>query len=258
MKGGAPATVVRQVGWEQRQFWRNPASAAFTFAFPLLFLVVFIGINGNDTVRLPGGKVPFAQFYVPAIIAFGVISAWYTNLAFNLSIRRDNGLLKRIRGTPLPPAVYLGGIAGNVIVVSTILTALVTGLGAIAYGVTFPGSYLALVLTLFLGAACFGACGAMVSTFVPNEDAAPAIVNFIIFPLLFISGTFGRVDATSTLGRIASVFPVYHLNKLLEANFNPVPHESTLGTGHVAVLSAWLVGALVVAALRFRWEPNRT
>ena len=257
MKGGASATMVRQVGWEQRQFWRNPASAAFTFAFPLLFLVVFIGINGNDRVHLPSGTVKFAQFYVPAIVAFGIISASYTNLAFSLSIRRDNGLLKRVRGTPLSATVYLSGIAGNVIVISTILTVLVTGLGVVAYGVTFPDNYLALGLTLFVGAACFGACGAMVSTFVPNEDAAPAIVNFIIFPLLFISGTFGRVAATSTLGRIASIFPVFHLNKLLEGIFNPVRGGSGLQAGHLAVLAAWFVGALTIAALRFRWEPNR-
>jgi ABC-2 type transport system permease protein len=251
-------TAIRQVGWEQRQFWRNPASAAFTFAFPLLFLVVFIGINGNDKIHLPSGTVKFAQFYVPAIVAFGIISASYTNLAFNLSVRRDNGLLKRMRGTPLPPWLYLGGIAGNVIVVSTVLTVLVTVLGVTAYGVSFPGRYLALVLTLILGAACFGACGAMVSTFVPNEDAAPAIVNFIIFPLLFISGTFGRVESTSALGRIASVFPVFHLNKLLEGIFNPGRAEHGLDASHLAVLAAWLVGALVIATLRFRWEPNRT
>ena len=101
---------VRQVGYEQRSFWRNPAAATFTFAFPLLFLVVFIALNGNDTVRLPGGKVKFAQFYVPAIVAFGVISACYTNLAFTLAIRRDSGLLKRVRSTPLAPSMYLTGL----------------------------------------------------------------------------------------------------------------------------------------------------
>ena len=104
------ARLGRQVGWEQRSFWRNPAAAAFTFAFPLMFLVVFIALNGNDTVPLTGGRVKFAQFYVPAIIAFGVISASYTNLAFALSIRRDNGLLKRVRSTPLAPSMYLAGL----------------------------------------------------------------------------------------------------------------------------------------------------
>jgi ABC-2 type transport system permease protein len=251
-------TAVRQVGWEQRSFWRNPASASFTFAFPLVFLVVFIAINGNDKVTLPGGKVPFAQFYVPAIVAFGLISASYTNLAFALSVRRDNGLLKRVRGTPLRPSLYLAGLGGSVIVVSAILTALVTLLGVVAYGVTFPGRWLELLAALAAGAFCFAACGSMVATFVPNEDAAPAIINFVLFPLLFVSGTFGQVDATSTLGRLASIFPVWHLNKLLEGVFNPRTARAGADLGHFAVLLAWGVGALVVAALRFRWEPRTT
>jgi ABC-type multidrug transport system, permease component len=246
----------RQVGWEQRSFWRNPAAASFTFAFPLLFLVVFIALNGNATVHLPGGTVKFAQFYVPAILAFGVISACYTNLAFALSIRRDNGLLKRVRSTPLRPAMYLSGLAGNVIVISIILTALVSALGIAAYGVTFPGRYLGLIVALAAGAFCFSALGSMVATFVPNEDAAPAIINFILFPLLFISGTFGRVDSASALGRVASVFPVFHLNKLLEAVFNPNAAGTGVIASHVAVLLAWGVGALVIAARRFRWEPR--
>ncbi len=248
----------RQVVWEQRSFWRNPASASFTFAFPLLFLVVFIGINGNDTVPLTGGRVKFAQFYVPAIVAFGVISACYTNLAFTLSIRRDNGLLKRVRSTPLRPAMYLAGLAGNVIVISIILTGLVTALGLLVYGVTFPGRYLGLFIALALGAFCFSALGSMVATFVPNEDAAPAIINFVLFPLLFISGTFGRVDATSALGRIASIFPVQHLNRLLEAVFNPNAPGTGIIASHLAVLAAWGIGGLIVAARRFRWEPRRT
>jgi len=251
-------TLLRQVGYEQRTFWRNPASASFTFAFPLLFLVVFIAINGNDTVRLPGGSVPFAQFYVPAIVAFGIISAAYTNLAFTLSIRRDNGLLKRVRSTPLSPTMYLAGIGGNVVVVSAILTALVTGLGIVAYGVEFPGRYLQLVVALALGAFCFASIGALVATIVPNEDAAPAIINFILFPLLFISGTFGRVDPDSALGHLASVFPVAHLNQVLEAIFNPNTSGTALAFSHVAVLAAWGITSLVLAARRFRWEPRRT
>lgn len=251
-------TLVRQIAYEQRTFWRNPASASFTFAFPLVFLVVFIAINGNETVRLPGGKVKFAQFYVPAIAAFGIISASYTNLAFTLSIRRDNGLLKRVRSTPLSPGMYLAGIGGNVVVISTILTALVTVLGVVAYGVEFPDRYFGLLVALAVGGFCFGAVGALVATLVPNEDAAPAIINFVLFPLLFISGTFGRVEATSALGRIASVFPIAHLNRLLEAVFNPNTSGNGLRASHLLILGAWGVGALALATYRFRWEPRKT
>ena len=254
---GSLGTLRRQIGWEQRSYWRNPAAATFTFAFPLVFLIIFTAINGNEKIRLPGGTVKFAQFYVPAIIAFGLISACYTNLAFTICIRRENGLLKRTRGTPLPPALYLGGVLGSVIVVALILTALVLALGLAVYGVTFPGRYLGLVVTIAIGALCFSSLGIAVSTVVPNEDAAPAIINFVIFPLLFISGTFGPVSDTSFLGRVASVFPVRHLNQMMLAVFNPFGGGTGIEAKHVAVLGAWGTGALLLALRRFRWEPRR-
>ena len=244
-----------QVRWEQKSFWRNPAAAVFTFAFPLIFLVIFTAINGNDTIRVPGGQVKFAQYYVPAIVAFGLISACYTNLAFTVCIRRENGLLKRARGTPLSPIVYLCGIVGNVIVVALILTSLIIALGLIAYGVTFPGRYLALILAIVIGAFCFSALGIAVSTFVPNEDAAPAIINFILFPLLFISGTFGPVSSSSALGHIAVVFPVRHLLQAMVHVFNPYGGGTGIVASHTLIMIAWGIAALVVSLRRFRWEP---
>ena len=245
-----------QVRWEQKTYWRNPAAAVFTFAFPLLFLVIFTAINGNDTVDLRGGSVKFAQYYVPAIVAFGLISACYTNLAFTVCIRRENGLLKRARGTPLSPVVYLAGIVGNVIVVALILTALLIALGLIAYGITFPNRYLALFVAIVVGAFCFSALGIAVSTFVPNEDAAPAIINFMLFPLLFISGTFGPVSSTSFLGHIAVVFPVRHLLQAMVAVFNPFGGGTGIVASHTLIMLAWGIGALVVSLRRFRWEPR--
>ena len=156
--------------WERKIFWRNPASAGFTFAFPLMFLVIFAAINGNDASISRDGPRKFAQYYVPAIVAFGVISACYSNLAFSISIRRDRGVLKRVRGTPLSPTAYLAGIVGNAVIVSAILTALTITLGLTAYGVTLPHRYLGLIVTVALGAVCFTACGAAVATFIPNED----------------------------------------------------------------------------------------
>jgi ABC-2 type transport system permease protein len=248
-------TLITQARWEQKSYWRNPAAAAFTFAFPLLFLVIFTAINGNDAVSVNGGTVKFAQFYVPAILAFGLISACYTNLAFTVTRRRDSGVLKRVRGTPLRPVVYLGGMAINAIIVSLILSTLVLILGLLAYGITFPGRYLGFVFTAALGAFCFGSLGVAVSTFVPNEDAAPAIVNFVVFPLLFISGTFGRVDDGSTLAKVASVFPIRHLNQQMLAVFNPFGSGTGIIASHSAMLVLWGVVGLAVSLRRFRWEP---
>ena len=249
-------TIARQARWEQKMFWRNPASASFTFAFPLMFLVIFIAINGNDRVDIGGGRVKFAQYYVPAIVSFGLISACYTNLAFTLCIRRESGILKRTRGTPLSPIDYLAGIVGNVVVIGAILTALTIALGVIAYGVTFPSRYLGLVVTIVVAAFCFSAIGVLVSTFVPNEDAAPAIINFLLFPLLFISGTFGTISNSSFLGRLAAVFPVRHLLQQMVDVFNPFASGTGISTAHTLVMLAWGVGALLVSLRRFRWEPR--
>jgi ABC-2 type transport system permease protein len=248
--------VGSQVRWEQKSYWRNPAAAVFTFAFPLLFLVIFTALYRNGTVDLVGGQVKFAQYYVPAIIAFGLISACYTNLAFTVCIRRENGLLKRSRGTPLSPAVYLSGIVGNAIVVAVILTSLLIALGVVAYGVTLPSRYLGLLVAIVTGAFCFSSLGIAISTFVPNEDAAPAIINFVLFPLLFISGTFGPVSSTSTLGRVAQVFPVRHLVQAMVAVFNPFGGGTGITAVHTLVLIGWGAVGLFFSVRRFRWEPR--
>ncbi len=250
-------TVVRQIRWEQTSYWRNPAAAAFTFAFPLVFLVIFAAINGNNTVTVPGGSVKFAQYYVPAIVSFGLISACYTNLAFTLSIRRETGLLKRTRGTPLSPSLYLAGIVGNVVVISLILSALVTALGLTVYGVTFPNRFLALGLTIVVGAFCFSALGVAVSTVVPNQDAAAAIINMILFPLLFISGTFYPLSSDSVISKIANFFPVRHLIESMVAAFSPFGSGTGINAKHLAVMAAWGVAGLLFGVRRFRWEPNR-
>jgi len=249
-------SALRRIKWEQRTFWRNPAAAAFVFAFPLMFLVVFTAINGNETIRLRGGEAKFAQYYVPAIVGFGVISACYTNLAFVVSIRREDGILKRIRGTPVSPVAYLAGLFGNSVVVSMILSTLTIALGLLVYGVTFPGRYLGLVATIALAAFCFSALGVAISTFIPNQDAAPAIINFVLFPLLFISGTFGRVEDGSALDTVAGLFPVRHLNSLMEAVFNPFTDGSGLIGEHVLMLLLWGVGASAIALRRFSWMPH--
>ncbi len=237
-------------------FWRNPVAASFTFAFPLMFLVIFTAINGNGQIDVEGGVVKFAQYYVPAIVSFGIISACYTNLAFTICVRRENGILKRTRGTPLAPIDYLGGIVLNVVTVALILTSLTIALGVIAYGVTFPHRVVGLLVTIAAGAFCFSAVGVLVSTLVPNEDAAPAVINFLLFPLAFISGTFGTISNDSVPGRIAAVFPIRHLVQQMVAVFNPFATGSGVSAYHTGMMLLWGVLALAVAIRRFRWEPR--
>ena len=137
------ALVMLQIRYEQKLYWRSPSSAMFTFLFPILLLVIFASLNYGATLRALGG-ISYNQYYVPGIVAFGVISACFSNLAIGLCFRRDSGVLKRIRGTPLPPWVFMAGNIGSSLVVSAILTVLTTAVGVAFYGVSFPGRYGAL------------------------------------------------------------------------------------------------------------------
>lgn len=252
--------LVRQIGWEQKMFWRNPAAAVFTFVFPIIFLVIFSAINSDDVVGKDAVRVKFTQYYVPAIVVFGIISACYTALAFTLSLRRTQGILKRKRGTPLTPTMYLGGVVGNALVVTIILTAVTLLIGIVAYDFTFPDvasrlpKFALLVLVISF---CFTSLGALVSTFVPNEDAAPAMINVVLFPLVFISGTFGPISPDSMLTKIAKIFPVWHAIQASTNLLNPLK-SGALDWGYLLVLALWGIGGAALATKRFRWDPEPT
>jgi ABC-2 type transport system permease protein len=248
--------LARQVGYEQKLYWRSPSSAMFTFAFPILILVIFATLNRGETIRSLG-MISFNQYYVPGIIAFSVISACYTNLAIGLCFRRDSGALKRIRGTPLPPWVFMGGNIGSSLVVSLLLVALTTIVGTLFYRVTFPGRWSALALTLVLGAFCFCSLGLAMTTLISIATAAPAVVNGVLFPILFISGTFFPVSSASLLGRVAAIFPVRHFEEAMFAVFDPRRIGSGIDGSALLVMLAWGLGALALAVRRFRWEPRR-
>jgi len=250
------ALIARQIRFEQKLYWRSPSSAMFTFAFPILLLVIFASLNQNSSIRALGG-ISYNQYYVPAIVAFGVISACFTNLAIGLCFRRDAGVLKRIRGTPLPPWIFMAGNIGSSLVVSTLLTVLTTAAGVTFYGVSFPGRYGALGLTLAMGAFCFCSLGLAITTLIPAATASPAIVNGLLFPILFISGTFFPVESTSWLGLVATVFPVRHFEQAVFVAFDPRVAGSGFEPRSLLVMLAWGVAAVITAVRGFRWEPLR-
>jgi len=249
--------LARQVRYEQKLYWRSPSSAVFTFAFPILLLVIFASMNQGTKIAGLGG-LGFNQYYVPGIAAFGVISACYTNLAIGLCFRRETGALKRVRGTPLPPWVFMAGTIGSSLLISAILVVLTTLVGVAFYGVVFPGRWAGLLLTLAAGAFCFCGLGLAMTAIIPTATASPAIVNGLLFPILFISGTFYPVSPASILGRLASLFPVQHFETAMFTVFDPRAGGSGPGWIEIAWMVGWGLIALIVAVRKFRWDPARS
>lgn len=249
----------RQVGYENKAFWRNPAAAFFTFAFPLMFLVIFNLLFGNDTLTRGGREISTSTFYVSAIAAFSVITACYTNIAIGLSFSRDLGVLKRLRGTPLPGWSYMMSRIVHATLIAILLVAIVTGAGTLFYGVDVPGHTLpAFLVSLAVGAAAFCALGIAVTTIVPNADASPAVVNATILPLLFISDIFIPLqDAPAWLTSFADLFPIRHFSVAMQVAFNPFTTGSGFRVGDLAVVAAWGAFGVGVALTRFSWEPRR-
>jgi ABC-2 type transport system permease protein len=253
------ALVLSQARYANRSFWRNPAAAFFTFIFPLMFLIIFNLVFGDEDIEVEGGTVDTSAFYVPAILALAVINACYTALSQIIVNLRDQGLLKRMRGTPLPPLAFIAGRILQCIWVMTLLVVVVLAFGAIFYGVDVPTDRLpALVLALVFGAAAFCALGLAVTGFIPNADAAPAVVNATILPLLFISNVFIPTNtAPAWLNDFASIFPVVHLADSMHGVFNPFTTGNGIEIKDLAVLAAWAVVGSAIAARHFTWGPRR-
>jgi ABC-2 type transport system permease protein len=257
-RGRRPATavlVLRQIRHQNKLFWRNPPSAFFGVAFPLVFLLLFNLLQGSERLEARGG-IRFAQFLTPGILAFAVISACYTNLATSVPINRDEGILKRVRGTPLPPWIYLAGRVGSAAWVALISALLLVGTGVLLFRVHLVWRLLpAALLTLLVAAAC----GLAVAALTPNGEAAPAVANLSILPVLFISDVFYPLDhAPAWLNAITWAFPVKPFAVSIEADFNPLTRGTGFFWGHLAVLALWGVAASLLALRRFRWEPTES
>ena len=233
---------------------RNPRALVFTFAFPLILVVLFSALNGNAEIDAYGEKLRFAQFYTPAIAIFSLVTACYTTLILGVSTARDQGLLKRVRGTPLPMGIYLG---------SWVTGAMLTGLGAVlllfavsvpAFGVEITASKLpAALLTLILGSACLASLGVAVASVVKSADQAMPVAQLTFLPISFISGIWFPLDgAPDWLVKVSHFFPLSHIVEAFGSSFTPGKH---LDVADLGVIVAWMAVGLLVAVRRFRWEP---
>ena len=250
--------VARQLGYEQRSFWRNPAAAFFAFLFPIIFLVVFATLFKDSRANVGPVIVSYDDYYIPALVTFGVVGACFTNIASSLAIRRDSGVLKRFRGTPLPTWAFLAGVVLSSLIVAAVLTVVTVVFGILVYGVHVPQHIGAVAVTLAVGAMVFCALGLAMTVAIPNAEAAPAIINGILLPIVFISGTFFPIDPTSVLAKIAEYFPVRHFITAMFNAFDPA-HLSRDGfsANDLIIMLAWGAVGLFIAVRRFRWEPRR-
>jgi ABC-2 type transport system permease protein len=251
------ALTLRQVRYTNTAFWRNPASAFFTFAFPLMFLVIFTSLLGNGDVTIGGQEIKLSTYYVAGMAAFAVITACYTNIAISVTFQRDSGVLKRTRGTPLPGWAYLLGRVAHSVLIAILLVVICAVFGTVAYGAEIPTgtSLVEFVVMLIVGAGSFCALGLALTAVIPNADASPAVVNATILPLLFLSGVFIPIgdDAPAWITWVGRIFPVRHFARGMGAGFLGTPFDWT----DVLVVAIWGVAGLILAARFFSWEPRK-
>ena len=221
---GSVSLVWRHVRYQNRLFWRTPIAAFFTLALPLMFLLLFRAIFGNDEFDTPYGRLTVSQFYAPALGAFAAVSATYTNLAIGITTLRDDGVLKRVRGTPLPSWVYLAGAIGSAVWLALIGVVVMLTVGVVAFDVNIEVAKLpASAVSFVVGVATFAALGLAVASIAKNARSAPAIANATILPLAFISNVFVSLgdEPPSWLDTLGDVFPLKPFVEAFSLSFSP-------------------------------------
>lgn len=251
------ALALRQAAFQSRASLRNPPVVFFSLLLPLLFLVIFATVFGNETLESRGG-IKTSTYYVPGLIALGIVSTTFVNLAIGLTIERENRQLKRIRGTPLPIPAFIAGRVATALALATALTIVLLAVGRVGYGVSLPGSTVpGVALSLLVGTGAFCCLGFAFATAIPNEDAAPPLVNAVVLPLYFISGLFFPTDgAPAWLTTLADVFPIKHLAEALFEAFDPATTGAGVAWADLGIVAAWGVAGFAVAAATFRWTPK--
>ncbi len=248
--------LAHQARFDLLVFRRNPAATFFTVILPLIFLVIFTSIFGNETLD-NGAKV--ATLYVPGILALAITSATAVNLAITMTTRRERGMLKRLRGTPIPPWVFVVAQAIAAFAICVAMTVIIVLVGRVLFGVSlFADGVLSLLITLIIAAPSFAAIGLALTAIIPSEDAAPAVTNAIMLPLYFISDVFIPADQVPDwIATIARIFPIVHLSNALQESFDPFIDGAPWPWRNWLVIALWGLGATLVTLRWFRWTPRR-
>jgi ABC-2 type transport system permease protein len=243
---------VHELRAQQLLFWRNREAAFFSFLFPIILLVLLGSVYGDDEIEGVSG----ATFLLAGLIGYGVAATAFASLAITLVVRREAGLLKRVRGTPLSPATYLAAVIASTVIVIALQAAAQVLIGRFLLEADWPASPASFVAVLVIGAASFAALGLAVTTLVRTGEGSSAVVNAIYLPMAFISGAFfSPRDLPRFLEVLSEALPLTYLLRLIRSTF--IEGETlTSSPGALAAVLVWGLFGLVVAARMFRWEPR--
>ena len=240
----------RQYRLERRLFWRNPSAAFFNFLLPLLFLVVFGVIFSGNHKDL--------EIVLPAVAAMSVMSTTFTALAMNITFLREQGVLKRMRGTPISTGTYLGGVGLNAVTNTAIQIVFVVLAGRLFFNLGWPPQPATLVVFVVAGVGCFALLGVALSHAIPNFDSAPAVINGVFVPVILVSGVF--FDVKHVPGFLRDIAQALPLEPLINGLTGGLVHAHG-GLGQhltaLAVIGLWALVGVVLATRGFSWEARR-
>ena len=243
--------LAHQLAAEQRVFWRNRESAVFIFIFPLLLYALLGAVYSGDV-----NGVPVHDYLIAGLLGYGAANTAFAGLAITLVIRRESGILKRLRSTPLPPSTYVAAVLCSTLIVFTLQTLALIALGRVLYGAHLPENPLGLAGAVVLGVAAFAGMGVGVASLIRSAEGASAVVNVILLPMAFLSGSFGpTADYPPVLQTIGDVLPLTYYLDIVQGVYLSGDSLFADPTA-IAAVAAWGAAGLAVAARRFTWMPR--
>jgi ABC-2 type transport system permease protein len=240
-----------QLRWEQAIFWRSREAALFIFIFPILLFLLLGSVYSGKIYGLPA-----AEALLAGLIGYGAANTAFAGLAITLVIRRESAVLKRLRGTPLPAHLYVAAVLASTLLVFALQTVVLFLIGAAVYGTPGPSRVGSLALLIVFGAAAFAALGVATAAVIRSAEGASAVVNVILLPMAFLTGSFGPTrHYPAFLRAVGDVLPLKYFVDLVNAIYLH-GHAFWSKPTAIAVLAGWGAVGATYAAMRFRWEPR--
>jgi ABC-2 type transport system permease protein len=245
------SVLAHQLAFEQRMFWRSREAAVFIFIFPILLYMLLVSVYANEI-----DGVPAADLLLVGLFGYGAANTAFAGLAIILVGRREAGILKRLRATPLAPAAYLAAVLVSTLLVFALETAGLLLLGSLAFGASAPENPLGFAGAVVLGVACFAGMGVGAASLIRSADGVSAVVNVILLPMAFLSGSFGpRGDYPAFLQAIADVLPLTYFLDIVDGVY--LDGESLFADpGALAIVAAWGTAGIAIALRWFGWVPR--